>query len=58
MFTHDEFEFYWQHWSKLEEANYTVAKKTSGKEIRKYLKKGYTHFDHRFWFPERKDEIK
>ena len=58
MFTQEEFEFYWPHWSKQEEANYIVSKNTSGQEIRKYLKKGYTHFDHRFWFPERKDEIK
>lgn len=58
MFTDQEFEKYWQGWSSQEEANYILTKNKSGKEVRKYLKKGYTHFDMRFWFPERKDELK
>lgn len=58
MFKEEEFEEYWKGWSEQEEANYKVVKNKSGKDSKKYLKKGYTHFDHRFWFPERKDEIK
>lgn len=58
MFTDEEFEIYWNSWSKQEESNYKITKNKIGKETRKYLKKGYTHFDNRFWFPERKDELK
>lgn len=58
MFEEEEFEEYWKGWSEKEESNYKKIKNKSGKETRKYLKKGYTHFDNRFWFPERKDEIK
>ncbi len=58
MFTEDEFEKYWQGWSEQEEANYTLVKDKSGKEAQKYQKKGYTHFDLKFWFPERKAELK
>jgi len=58
MFTEHEFEKYWQGWSEQEEANYTLVNDKSGKAIQKYLKKGYTHFDLKFWFPERKDELK
>jgi len=43
----------WQQWSKHELSNYSTI---GG--LHKYLKKGYTHFDHRFWFPERNDELK
>lgn len=58
MFTKEEFEEYWKGWSEQEESNYTYRKNKSGLEVKKYLKKGYTHFDYRFWFPERKDELK
>lgn len=58
MFTREEFENYWQSWSLIEEANYSHTKDSQGTSKRVYLKKGYTHFDHRFWFPERKEEIK
>lgn len=58
MFTKEEFEEYWKGWSEQEESNYKTTKNNSGKDSKKYLKKGYTHFDNRFWFPERKDEIK
>lgn len=44
----------WDEWVKIESANYQVAK--TGKK--QYLKKGYLHLDHRFWFPEKKNEIK
>lgn len=58
MFKEEEFEEYWKGWSEQEEANYKVVKNKSGKDARKYLKKGYIHFDLRFWFPERKEELK
>ncbi|MBA4239593.1 MAG: hypothetical protein C0448_02615 [Sphingobacteriaceae bacterium] len=58
MFTDEEFEKYWNGWSEQEEANYKTIKNKSGKETKKYLKKGYIHFDNKFWFPERKDEVK
>lgn len=57
-FTQEEFEEYWNGWSEQEETKYKTDKNQSGKDSRKYLKKGYTHFDLRFWFPERKDELK
>lgn len=43
----------WESWASLETNNYK-----SENDKRKYLKKGYTHFDHRFWFPEKRDELK
>lgn len=49
MFTED----LWKQWSSQEEKNYKIIK---GKH--KFLKKSYLHFDERFWFPDRKDEIK
>lgn len=58
MFKEEEFEEFWKSWSEQEETNYKVIKNKSGKDSNKYLKKGYTHFDLRFWFPERKDELK
>ena len=58
MFTEEEFERYWQGWSEQEETNYSLKKNKKGKEIHHYLKKGYTHFDLRFWFPDRKEELK
>lgn len=58
MFSTEDFDRYWNDWSFQEENNYKVIKNSSGKEIPKYLKKGYIHFDLRFWFPERKGELK
>lgn len=58
MLTDLQFEEYWVGWSKQEEENYATVKNKAGREVPKYLKKGYTHFDLRFWFPERKDELK
>lgn len=46
-------ESYWNEWSDSESKNYQETGKG-----RRYLRKGYTHFDHRFWFPTRKDELK
>ena len=54
----EQFENYWALWSEQEESNYQLVKNNSGKTVKKYLKKGYTHFDHKFWFPERKNELK
>ena len=58
MFTKEEFEVYWNGWSKQEETNYTITNNKFGASTKKYLKRGYTHFDLRFWFPERKEELK
>ncbi|MES2655446.1 MAG: antiviral reverse transcriptase Drt2 [Bacteroidota bacterium] len=58
MFTTKEFEEYWKDWSEQEMTNYKITKNKLGISTKKYLKKGYTHFDLRFWFPERKDELK
>lgn len=58
MFNEEEFEEYWKVWSAQEETNYKIVKNKTGGYSKKYLKKGYTHFDLRFWFPERKDELK
>jgi hypothetical protein len=54
----EEFEHYWKDWSEQEEANYHKIKSKNGKDTCKYLKKGYVHFDFRFWFPDRKEELK
>lgn len=43
----------WESWSEQESKNYKIK---NGRHI--YEKKGYIHFDHRFWFPERKGELK
>ncbi|GAA4749165.1 reverse transcriptase/maturase family protein [Flavisolibacter ginsenosidimutans] len=43
----------WEEWSSKEEANYRLV---NGK--RKFLKKSYLHLDNRFWFPEKKEELK
>lgn len=48
----------WESWAAQEEANYRIVKNKKGISVKKYLKKGYTHFDNRFWFPERKTELK
>lgn len=58
MFTEKEFDDFWASWSNEEEKNYQILDKGKDKGRKKYLKKGYTHFDHRFWFPDRKDELK
>lgn len=58
MFQEAEFEEFWRGWSEQEETNYKLVKNNSGKYSRKYLKKGYIHFDSRFWLPERKEELK
>lgn len=44
----------WEAWVKEELQNYKLTK--TGK--RKYIKKGYLHLDHRFWFPGKYEEIK
>src|SRR5579872_2947768 len=49
MFTND----LWEEWSAQEAKNYVLA---GGKK--KYLKKGYLHFDYRFWFPQQKIALK
>ncbi len=43
----------WQEWVSEENKNYSIVK-----GAKKYLKKGYLHFDPRFWFPDRFKEIK
>src|SRR5262245_27229309 len=43
----------WDAWTKQEMQNYQEEK--DGKKV--YLKKGYLHLDHRFWFPGRHPEI-
>ena len=48
----------WGSWVKQEETNYKTVKNKDGHTVHKYLKKGYTHFDLRFWFPDRKEELK
>lgn len=58
MFSAEEFEIYWNDWSTQEESHYTLSRNKSGIITPKYLKKGYIHFDLRFWFPDRKLEVK
>jgi RNA-directed DNA polymerase len=58
MLTVKEFEDFWQGWSEQEQTNYVIRKNKKGVDTPYYLKKGYTHFDLRFWFPNRKDELK
>jgi RNA-directed DNA polymerase len=48
----------WTRWAEQESKNYKLIQKKSGGETRKYLKKGYLHFDPKFWFPKRQDEVK
>lgn len=43
----------WDAWVKEEMQNYQTEK--NGKRV--YHKKGYLHFDQRFWFPDRHSEI-
>jgi RNA-directed DNA polymerase len=54
LFTEDT----WDRWTTQEQTNYKLVKNKSGTSSRKYLKKGYTHFDLPIWFPKHKDEIK
>lgn len=51
-------ESHWIAWLDSELRNYREVKKENGKTERKYLSKGYLHFDDRFWLPERKNELK
>lgn len=52
-------EIIWKEWCAKEAANYKLVKDKSGKLTNhKYLKKGYTHFDEKFWFPDKKEELK
>lgn len=46
-----KYEEYWELFLKKEMNFYDI-------ESRKYLKKGYLHFDNRIWFPEFKDSLK
>jgi len=49
----------WKEWSEKELENYSLVKDPeTGKLKKRYLKKGYLHFDSRFWFPKDKDQIK
>jgi RNA-directed DNA polymerase len=47
----------WDEWSRLEEENYKLVPNKEGKQQRKYLKKGYQHFDPKVWFPNEKQKI-
>lgn len=58
MLSDEDFDFYWNEWCQQESANYLLVNNKKGGKSRKFLKKGYMHFDSRFWFPERKNEIK
>lgn len=51
-------ESYWADWLKIELGNYKELKGKGGRQNRRYLKKGYIHFDNRFWLPDRIDELK
>jgi len=57
MLSDEDFDFFWDEWSQQESANYVLVNKKKGDKSRRYLKKGYMHFDSRFWFPDRKNEI-
>lgn len=48
----------WEAWSSQEEKLYKITRDKSGNSQPKYLKKNYLHFDAKFWFPDRKEEIK
>lgn len=48
----------WEEWSLKESFNYKLITSTSSAPQRKYLKKGYLHFDSLFWFPDKKEEIR
>ncbi len=58
MLSEEEFEKYYADWATQEAENYRVVNHKSGTITKKYLKKDYDHFDNRFWFPERKGELK
>lgn len=49
----------WESWLEDELKNYEIELDAkSGRNRRRYLKKGYIHFDPKIWLPSRKDEIK
>ena len=47
----------WNEWLYEELKNYELTQ-IAGRQLKKYNQKGYLHFDPRFWFPDRQDEIK
>lgn len=54
-----KFEEYWDGWVLKELSNYKlITDKKSGVQLKRYLKKNYTHFDNKFWLPDRKEELK
>ncbi|MDX2003283.1 MAG: reverse transcriptase domain-containing protein [Chitinophagales bacterium] len=48
----------WEDWLARELVNYKEVNNPYGVTVRKYLKKGYLHFDNRFWLPSRDKELK
>jgi RNA-directed DNA polymerase len=58
MLSDEEFENYFSNWATQEGENYKTINHKSGTQEKKYLKKNYDHFDNRFWFPERKNELR
>lgn len=49
----------WESWLENELKNYeSVLDEDTGRYQKKYLKKGYIHFDPKIWLPGRKDEIR
>ncbi len=50
---------YWNTWLEKELKNYVFTfDKIKDKRVKKFKKKGYLHFDLRYWLPERSDELK
>jgi len=47
----------WEKWLEEECTNYELVA-LNGKHRKLYKKKGYLHFDPRFWVPERSEEIR
>ena len=48
----------WDEWLAKESKNYsTFSDPSTGLSKRKYLKKGYLHFDSRYWLPTLKDDF-
>jgi len=49
----------WESWLATELNNYKIEiDNESGLSRKKYLKKGYIHFDPKIWLPSRKEEIR
>ncbi|MFX1708817.1 reverse transcriptase domain-containing protein [Chitinophaga sp. CC14] len=49
----------WDEWLTQELKNYVeIYDKKSDSYKKRYLKKGYLHFDERFWLPQRKKELR